>query len=287
MLNLEEAKKRAINFLNKSINQSWSPKPDDNDPLRFEAVIYLANKGIINKSEWTDKIKNIWDSWIINNAIFSASTSYFWPAIKEYRDPAADSNNIEGFQSGFNIENHLSMFRTQEAFSIPGYARAFEQAKLELREILLSISIDFPYEVTRLIWQIVRSPYLRKILKGSILAAAQRIIADNWDIDNHCYNIGSEILFLLNANQGDYQYQYQFRSLFLTDIPEQPKDGSDYEDVLLTCINICSLHLRGIILSEDAFKSAIVWLLKMQKENGSWQYLGINEHSIIKNIENA
>ena len=314
MSDLPEAKKRAIDFLLDSIKQPWGLEPHDNDPLRFEAFVYLANKGIISKSEWGGKIKNIWDSWIDNKACSQPSRRWFWPAKKEKvfidefrdewlatREPLAplveegvnappENVSVQGdrmvpgreftdvcdpsihiSQSSFIIENHLSMFRTREVFSIPGYSEAFEQVKKVLRKILRDLHVD-PYdEGKRLVWQIMRSPFLRKALKNSLLAA-QVIIEENMDVDESIFGILPEnIFFNLCANLEDDHFRIA-KSFLNKEISKQSKNGSFFEDEIKTCLFICSIHLSGIDPNGIISNPAIAWLENVQKENGRWQF---------------
>lgn len=303
MADLAEAKKNAIDFLLESIDKSWASKPDDNDPLRFEAHLYLAHRRKISKSEWGEKIKKIWDNWIRARQLHAQSLIFpgearpiprerwFWPSIDGYCIDVGDPDNAD-WETGFDIENHLAMFRTREVFLLPGYTEYFIRAKRELGKILRSHRPFYFHEEERLLWQIVRSPFLRTTLKDSLRALAQGIIEEKIGIienelmvvdDSLSQITPADIFFLLTTNLED-DYFHLAKFFLARDINHRQRgDGSfscremapfvsGREDVIETCLYLCSICLSGIDPNGSVSNPAIGWLMNLQKENGSWQY---------------
>jgi len=290
MADLTETKKKAINFLLESIDKSWALKPDDNDPLRFEAYLYLAHRGKISKSEWGEKIKKIWDTWIEYRALSPPSEllegaksrkrdGWFWPSIDGYCIDIGDPDNAD-WETGFSIENHLAMFRTREVFLLPGYTEDFVRAKKELGKILRSHGRSYFHEEERLLWQIVRSPFLRMNLKDSLRGVAQGIIEEKMAIiknepmvvnESLCRIRPADIFFLLATNLDDDHISLS--KFFLNkEIHSQSKNGSFSDDEFETCLYLCSICLSGIDPNRIVSNPAIAWLMNVQQENGSWKY---------------
>lgn len=270
MLDLVEVKEKAIGFLTRTINRPWAISP--NAPLQFEALVYLANKKIISKSEWGRKVKSIWDSWIENKAASEPSRRWFWPDGIEPIPIDVRNPSFVDWRPRFNVESHLSMFRTREVFSIPGYSEAFEPVIEHLGKILRSLPVDPCDEGKRLIWQVIRSPFLRKALKNSLYSAAQAIIEENIGVYEPVLGIQPEDLFFtLYANLDDDHIRIA-KSFLNKGISNQSKDGSFYKDVIKTCLFICSVYLTGLDPNGIICKPALAWLEKLQEKNGRWQY---------------
>jgi hypothetical protein len=300
MANLIEARKKAIDFLLKSIEEPWVHESNDNDPQRFEAHAYLAHKGIIEKSEWGQRVKQIWDSWIEDRSgpppllpegfKLRERGRCFWPAVDRYLIDTGDPYNAD-WEPGFDVENHIAMFRTKEIFAIPGYQEYFSIAKRELAKKLRSNRIVESTHEMRLLWQIIRSPYLRTVLLDSLRAVAQEILDEKVAIieraplvvDDSLSSITPvEIFFLLFTNlEDDYFHVAKF---FLNkDINRQRKNGSFREDVVDTCLYLCSAHISGIDPNRIIRDRSIEWLICKQHKNGSWRFHDIED--VIKTKE--
>lgn len=296
MDDLTFAKYDGIDFLFESLDKPWAIEADDNDPLRFEAHLYLANKGIISKSEWGEKIKKRWDTWVEQSTYTFLPKVWpkgvnmhpkgrcFWPSVDNYLIDVGDPDNAD-WEPGFGIENHLAMFRTKEVFRIPGYTDCFTRAKRELGARLRSRRPLPLNEEERLLWQIVRSPFLRTTLNDSLRGVAQGIIEnklvvfkDNPEgIDDSLSQLTpAEIFFLLTTNLEDPHFNLA-KHFLNREIHGQRKDGSFSKNVIETCLFICSIYLSGIDPNGIVTNPAIAWLLNAQKKGGSWQYHGTDD----------
>jgi hypothetical protein len=297
MSGLQEAKKNAIDFLLKSIEEPYHAIPNDNDPLGFEAHLYLAHRGLISKSEWAEKIKKIWDDWIEDREgppiydneerLLNPGRRYFWPSIEKHAFDGVDPDSVI-WEPGFDIENHLAMFRTKEVFHLPGYSDCFRRAKRELDMKLSPLpDISRSGEDHRLLWQIMRSPFLRSVLKDSLRGVAGRFMDAEVAIGTMVPVFGpkaevylpitpADIFFLLVTNL-EARYFDQAKLYLDRDFQRQKRDGSFDDDVIETCLNLCSISLSGIDPNGDITNPAISWLIGKQREDGKWQYLGIED----------
>lgn len=288
MASILESKKKAIEFLLKSLETPWILEALDNDPLRFEAHTYLANKGLIDKSDWGRKIIEIWDSWIEDKGLpppklppgyeLRERGRFFWPAVDRYVITTGDTDNAD-WEPGCDIENHVSMFRTKETFGIPGYERCFLSAKRELSKNLRSDNLLESEDNIRLLWQIIRSPFLRTVLRVPLRSAAQEIIEEKVAlIDRSPLVIDEslsrltliEIFFLLSTNlEDDY---FHIAKFFLTrSINTQRRTGSFRDDIVETCLYLCSAYLSGIDPNGIVRDRALGWLQSKQADNGCWR----------------
>jgi len=294
MADLAEAKKKAIDFLFKSIEEQ-SPECwfADIDPLIFEASSYLAHKGKISKSEWGRKIDESWDLWEV---CFDKKKGVFWPAKEEDWWNYSTNHEKYMYDLRFDIEYHIAMFRAKETFDIPGYEDAFFNAKTRLIKNLEFDLLLFPDECNRILWQIVRSPFLRTVLKDYLKPIAGKILNQYEKFEKDILLLGSghrerperngttitsypsviEIFFLLIINLEDYQIDIAEKYLKQS-IGAQRTNGSFHEDPILTCLYLISVRLCQIDPDGIISNKAISWLLDKQNRNGSWQYLGADD----------
>jgi hypothetical protein len=270
MNDVSDAKQKAIQFLSESIKVPWYDVcPGDDEPLIFEAWSYLANKGKINKLEWGKKIKEIWNNWRTDP--FFKEQKIFWPAAdRHYWETGPDDYDYE---IGFDVENHIAMFRAREIFAIPGYEDGFVAAKRKLIEKLKSRWVLYRPEEHRILWQIVRSPFLRASLQDYLRSIATEIVETNNTLKEPLSPI--EIFFLLVTNFGDESHNLARKNLE-QQIDDQGANGSFHEHIISTCLCLNSIHLTGIDPNKVISDTAIQWLINRQKENGAWSYYGFD-----------
>jgi len=282
MADLLEAKKKAINFLWGAIAERVpyleAFLPNAESPLIFEGCSYLANKNIIKKTEYGDSIKQIWDLWTKNDLI--GPRHVFWPATdRHWWETGSDPDRVNyDYEVGFDLENHVSMFRAKEVFAIPGYQDDFTLAKRELITKLKDQFLLDDSEHERILWQIARSPFLREALKEHLRNVAEKMTNTQWgwvgDSERPIpptYN-PTRIFFLLTTNFEDYCFDIA-EGYIGELLGRQRKNGSFHDDLIQTCLILCSVRLLGGIDKIGTFSSrAINWLLSKQQENGFWRY---------------
>jgi hypothetical protein len=299
---IKAAVKRAEKFLSKVTKVRWESAVKKEKgkltlegwyewPLRFEAQSYLCEKNDNLKHVFAHKIRNLWRTWIRmkDNGPLKYS-KVFWPAAENYCIPI--SHEEAEWEPAYEIESHLAMFRAREIFSLDGFEKYFNEVKRRLQFLISEDDVLNNNDKNRIIWQLARSPLLRKQLKDNLKVLANRIIDENfleksrdWENDaiearrrgviissGSCIN--TIFLFIL-SDLGD-EYYYLAKKMLEDYINTQEENGSFNENILTTCLCIASLKLTGLdpqgIIIEDAMK----WLISKQKKDGSWEYWRIS-----------
>ena len=304
MKNLEKAKERAESYLYRIIEQKWDKpgipvlikereKPPRtirikmkkrrdyfdlmNWPLRFEAYSYLGNKYKKKIRSFARELRELWDEWIeLSKKGLFGSERIFWP----------DNLHFIGiYEEGeasfpvFEIERHISMFRAKEILGIAGFDPYFNEAKKRIIEMLYSNPFFLSENDARIIWQVVRSPFIKSEISEHLKVTALRIIDDtplesgySPIYQSPTFHKASSLFFLCFGFSGN-----EFLDLAKKDISQlinkQEKNGSFGFDVLTTCLAASSIHFTKLDWSESVCDKAVEYILEKQNKEGYWDFL--------------
>lgn len=304
MENLEKAKERAENYLYRIIEQKWDKpgipvliKSTGRPPrtirikmkrmdyfelmnwsLRFEAYSYLGNKYRKKIRSFARELRELWNEWIeLSKKGLIGSETIFWPDKLHFYEICE-----EGIVSSpvFEIERHISMFRAKEILGIPGFDPYFNEAKKRIIEMLYSYPFGFLSENDAgIIWQVVRSPFIKSEISEHLKVTALRIIDDtplesgySPIYQSPTFHKASSVFFLCFGFSGN-----EFLDLAKKDISQlidkQEKNGSFGFDVLTTCLGASSIHFTKLDWSESVCDKAVEYILEKQNKEGYWDFL--------------
>ncbi|MCK4430259.1 MAG: hypothetical protein KAW19_03055, partial [Candidatus Aminicenantes bacterium] len=315
MENLKKAKERAENYLYRTIEQKWDSfvknekqepripvlirergrpprtirikfikmKRMDyfelmNWPLRFEAYSYLWHRYKNKINSFARELRELWDEWIeLSKKGLIGSETIFWPDNLHFYEICEEG--IESFPV-FEIERHISMFRAKEILEIGGYDVYFNRAKKRIINMLDFNPFGFLSENdARIIWQVVRSPFIKSEISEHLKVMALRII-DDTPLESEyspiyqspTFHKASSVFFLCFGFSGN-----EFLDLAKKDISQlidkQKKNGSFGFDVLTTCLAASSIHFTKLDRSESVCDKAVEYILEKQNKEGYWDFL--------------
>lgn len=302
---VKKAKEKAEMYLFKIIEQEWNgiikyDEPmdlfdyfDKQDwPLRFEAFSYVGHRYKHKINSFAREIRDLWNEWVrLNKKDLIGSKFFFWPAQYEKRTFQDLSEDLNGKKTNIKpneIENHISMFRAKEILGIGGFDTYFDEAKNRLLNILFSRPhLSRELGDAKIIWQIVRSPFLRNELFSYLKAIAQKIVEGErynkfivpqdpnetvlFSHDN-LYVHNMNLFFLCFGNFGDTVSNLAKKAM-LRIIDTQEKNGCfEYSD-LQTCLSASLIYFMELDPSNSICEKAIEYLLTKQQEDGSWMFL--------------
>jgi len=283
MEKIQIAKKNAETYLSNIINQSWEGDIKSEWPLRFEAHAYLGNRHKELIPKFGKELRLLWRNWI--ELYKKGELGYrkiFWPAVDVYCIPVGHEE--AEWEPGFEIENHIAMFRAKENLCIEGFETYFNEAKKRLRSLLIEEDVLKSSDKNRIIYQIVRSPMLRLLLKNCIKNLASRIIEEEYlELESEGLEFKKRgiivktgfwaraIFFLIISNL-EGEYEKLAIEILKTMIDGQENNGSFNDDILTTCLAISSIYIMGLDLYGIICEEAIKWLLYKQNEDGSWKH---------------
>lgn len=317
MENLKKAKERAESYLYRIIEQKWDSfvknekqepgipvlikergrpprtirikmkKRMDyfelmNWPLRFEAYSYLGHKYKNKINSFAIELRELWNEWIeLSKKGLIGSEIIFWPDDLHFSGIYKDRFNewIVSFPV-FEIERHISMFRAKEILGIGGYDVYFNRAKKRIINMLYSNPLSFlGHNDARIIWQVVRSPFLKSEISEHLKVMALRIIDDtplesgySPIYQSPTFHKASSVFFLCFGFFGN-----EFLDLAKKDISQlidkQEKNGSFGFDVLTTCLSASSIHFTKLDWSESVCDKAVEYILEKQNKEGYWDFL--------------
>jgi len=301
VLEIKKAKEKAENYLNRTIKQKWSDIVNSekmkstsdyyealNWPLRLESYSYLANRDKSKINNFAIELRELWNEWIEFNKkdpYYLGREEFFWPAKYEQVGDIDPDGNAERF-SGNEIESHISMFRSKEILEIGGFDIYFDKARKRIIEILLPKKHIYLWGPDiRIIWQIVRSPFLRfklsdylRVIALSIVETAEfrQLVSVNYQKDSVSFHStlfqAMAVFFLCFGKFSDELFKLAKKAASKL-IDKQEMNGSFEDDVLATCLSASSIYSMKVDPSHSVCSNAIEYILKKQNKEGYWDFL--------------
>jgi len=289
MKEIKKAKEKAEKYLHKVINKSWNNLVNiEKDkhipykwPLQFEAHVYLGHKYKNFVAEYAIKIRNLWlnwSKWYESKDEKYGRFKFFWPALDEFSVPI-DHEDAQSDQ-GYEIESHIVMFRAKENLQIIGFETFFNEAKRRLGDLLLE-DRSYNGKKMRILWQIIRSPYLSTLLQDYIKTITQKLFEERkinnifrYENDNsrEDFRFLSKISFFLITSNLKEDYLDNAKRILLRLVDMQDEKGSFFNDILSTCLIISAIEILNLDTLKIISERAIDWILNEQTTQGSWPH---------------
>jgi len=289
MKEIRKVKERAEEYLHKVVNKSWNNLVNiekdkyipEGWPIQLDAHVYLGHKYKNFIPEFAIKIRNLWlnwAKWYENEDHKYGRYKFFWPATDEFSVPINHENAQRDM--GYEIETHISMFRAKENLKIIGFETYFNEAKRRLGDLLLE-DISYYGKKVRILWQIIRSPYLCRLLQDYIKTITLKLFEERkidkifrYENNNfrEDFKFLSKMSFFLIISNLKEEYFDNAQRILLRLIDMQDEKGSFFNDILSTCLIISAIEISNLDSLKIVSERAIDWILNEQTTQGSWPH---------------